>query len=100
MSSDEIAAILGPVDPMLIAEIAQTGATQEELAQAWTGINADEASINEGARCPRAASPSSSRCLNLRTTTGRADENSARRAPPKFGPTRDLSLRFSSKAMQ
>lgn len=52
MSPDEIAAILGPVDPMLIAEIAQTGATQEELAQAWNWVNADEALINEGRPLP------------------------------------------------
>lgn len=52
MSPDEIAAILGPVDPVLIAEIAKTGATQEELAQAWIWINADEALINEGRPLP------------------------------------------------
>jgi len=52
MSPDEIAAILGPVDPVLIAEIAKTGATQEELAQAWIWINADEVLINEGRPLP------------------------------------------------
>lgn len=52
MSPDEIAAIHGPVDPVLIAEIAKTGATQEELAQAWIWINADEALINEGRPLP------------------------------------------------
>ncbi len=48
MRADEIAAILGPVDPMLIAEIGQTGATPEALAQAWAWVNADEALINDG----------------------------------------------------
>jgi hypothetical protein len=52
MSPDEIAAILGPVDPMLIAEIAQTGATQEELVEAWSWVNSDEALINAGRSLP------------------------------------------------
>lgn len=52
MSPDEIAAILGPVDPMLIAEIAQTGTTQEELAEAWAWFNADEALINAARPLP------------------------------------------------
>lgn len=52
MSPDEIAAILGPVDPMLIAEVAQMGTTPEELAEAWAWVNADEAHINEGRSPP------------------------------------------------
>lgn len=87
MSPDEIAAILGPVDPMLIAEIAQTGATQEELAQAWTWINADEALINEGRRCLPAASPNSSLCWS-RPTTMRTAESHPVLLQPEFAAHR------------
>jgi hypothetical protein len=52
MTAEEIAAILGPVDETLIAEINQTGATAEELAQAYAWLNADEALINEGRPLP------------------------------------------------
>lgn len=48
MKAGEITAILGPVDEDLIAEINRIGATPEELAEAWTWANADEAMINEG----------------------------------------------------
>lgn len=48
MKAEEITAILGPVDESLIAEIHQTGATGEELAEAWAWVNADEALLNEG----------------------------------------------------
>jgi hypothetical protein len=48
MTREEVTAILGPVDEILIAEINQTGATSEELAEAWAWLNADEALINEG----------------------------------------------------
>ncbi|CAL8980588.1 hypothetical protein RHODGE_RHODGE_01332 [Rhodoplanes serenus] len=47
MTKEEVTAILGPVDEILIAEINQTGATSEELAEAWAWLNADEALINE-----------------------------------------------------
>lgn len=52
MTTAEIAAILGPVDEALAAEIAQTGATPGELAAAWAWINNDEALINEGRQPP------------------------------------------------
>lgn len=48
MTFEEITAILGPVDETLVAEISQTGATPEELVEAWAWLNADEALINEG----------------------------------------------------
>ncbi|WP_370955228.1 hypothetical protein [Bosea sp. RCC_152_1] len=48
-SPDEIAAILGPVDPMLIAEM---GTALEELAETWAWINADDALINAGRPLP------------------------------------------------
>lgn len=46
MRSEEITAILGPVDEALIAAIVQTGASAEELAQAW--VCADDALIDQG----------------------------------------------------
>jgi hypothetical protein len=44
--------VLGPIDETLIAEIIATGATAEELAQAWAWINSDEALIGELRRLP------------------------------------------------
>ncbi len=52
MRQDEIAAILGPVDRALMADITSTGASREELAEAWAWVNADEALVNEGRRLP------------------------------------------------
>lgn len=52
MTAEDIVAILGPVDATLVAEIGQTGATREELAQAWAWVNADEALINENRPLP------------------------------------------------
>jgi hypothetical protein len=52
MTSDDVAAILGPVDETLVAEIIATGATQSELAEAFAWANNDEALIGEGRRLP------------------------------------------------
>jgi len=52
MLLEEIKAILGPVDETLIAQINQTGASAEELTQAWSWLSADEALINEGRSLP------------------------------------------------
>ncbi|WGF90760.1 hypothetical protein [Marinivivus vitaminiproducens] len=52
MRSEEITAILGPVDEALIAAIVQTGASAEELAQAWAWVCADDALIGEGRPLP------------------------------------------------
>jgi len=49
---EEITAILGPLDEELVAEINKTGASTEELAQAWAWLNADEALINDGRPLP------------------------------------------------
>lgn len=54
MNARDIVALLGPVDDSLIAEILMTGATREELAQAWAWRQADEALINEGRQHPSA----------------------------------------------
>lgn len=52
MRLSDITAILGPVDETLAVQINQTGATPEELAQAWAWFNADEALVNEGRPLP------------------------------------------------
>ncbi len=52
MTSQDVIAVLGPVDRALIAEIIATGAEAEELAEAWAWVNSDEALIGEGRRLP------------------------------------------------
>ena len=43
MQMEDVIAILGPTDEALIADIIRSGASAEELAQAWAWVNADEA---------------------------------------------------------
>lgn len=50
MTSDDVIAILGPVDNTLVADIIATGATQAELAEAFAWANNDEALMGEGRR--------------------------------------------------
>jgi hypothetical protein len=52
MTSDDIIAVLGPVDNALVAEVIATGATQAELAEAFAWANNDEALIGEGRPLP------------------------------------------------
>ena len=52
MNASDIVAVLGRVDESIIADILMTGATREELAQAWVWRQADEALINEGRQHP------------------------------------------------
>lgn len=52
MKMEDIVAILGPTDEALIADIIRSGASAEELAQAWAWVNADEALINDGRPLP------------------------------------------------
>lgn len=52
MTLQEVAAVLGPVDETLAAEIVATGATQAELAEAWAWANNDEALMGEGRHLP------------------------------------------------
>ena len=52
MTADDVTAILGPIDEVLMAEILSTGATRDELAQAWVWLQSDEALINEGRPLP------------------------------------------------
>lgn len=43
--------ILGPVDDELVAELMGTGASAEELREAWGWLHNDEALMGAGARC-------------------------------------------------
>ncbi|GLQ54161.1 hypothetical protein [Devosia nitrariae] len=52
MRLDEITSILGPTDEVLAAQISRTGATEEDLAEAWAWFSADEALVNEGRAMP------------------------------------------------
>jgi len=52
MTRQEIVSVLGPADEALVAEIMATGATLQELREAWAWLNNDEALINEGRPLP------------------------------------------------
>jgi hypothetical protein len=52
ITSDDVIAILGPVDETLVAEVIATGATRAELAEAFAWASNDEALIGEGRRLP------------------------------------------------
>jgi hypothetical protein len=52
LTRTEAVSVLGPSDGNLIAEVVATGATLEELAQAWAWVNNDEALINDGRPLP------------------------------------------------
>ncbi|PRD41605.1 hypothetical protein C5748_21065 [Phyllobacterium phragmitis] len=48
ITREEVISVLGPVDDTLVADIVTTGATLDELMQAWGWINNDEALVKEG----------------------------------------------------
>jgi hypothetical protein len=52
ITRDEIRRVLGPVDDTLAADIVNTGADEQELAEAWAWTNSDEALINDGRPLP------------------------------------------------
>ncbi|MBU1314092.1 MAG: hypothetical protein KJ947_23140 [Alphaproteobacteria bacterium] len=52
ITRDEIRRVLGPVDDTLAADIVNTGASEQELAEAWAWVNSDEALINDGRPLP------------------------------------------------
>jgi hypothetical protein len=52
MTREEIVSVLGPTDETLIADILSTGASFEELREAWAWLNGDEALIGEGRPLP------------------------------------------------
>jgi hypothetical protein len=48
MTREDVRAVLGPVDDGLVVEILGTGASREELAEAYAWITDDEAPMNAG----------------------------------------------------
>jgi hypothetical protein len=52
MTREEIVSVLGPTDETLVAGILSTGASFEELRQAWIWLNEDEALMGEGRPLP------------------------------------------------
>ncbi|HEX2147115.1 MAG TPA: hypothetical protein VHG11_05615 [Pseudorhizobium sp.] len=54
ITRDEIRKVLGPVEDTFAAELAATGATAQELAEAWAWVNSDEALMNDGRPLPGA----------------------------------------------
>ncbi|MER9298576.1 hypothetical protein NKI38_19060 [Mesorhizobium sp. M0621] len=52
MTREDILAVLGPTDETLLAEILATGASAEELREAWAWLNGDEALMSEGRPLP------------------------------------------------
>jgi len=52
MTREEILSILGPVDDDLVAELMGTGATVDELGEAWGWLNNDEAFMGAGRPLP------------------------------------------------
>lgn len=52
MTLDEIVSILGPVDNDLAAELLATGASADELREAWNWLHNDEALMGEGRPLP------------------------------------------------
>lgn len=52
MTRDEIISVVGPADEGLVAEIAASEATIEELREAWAWLHGDEALMGEGRPLP------------------------------------------------
>jgi len=52
LTAEDVAAILGPVEETLAADIIRTGASREELVQAWAWVGSDEAMIGDGQPLP------------------------------------------------
>ncbi|MDX8538483.1 hypothetical protein RFM23_12725 [Mesorhizobium abyssinicae] len=52
MTREDVVSVLGPMDETLIADILSTGASFEELSEAWAWLNGDEALMGEGRPLP------------------------------------------------
>lgn len=52
MTREEVVSVLGPMDNATIAEIIASGASLEELREAWAWAFGDEALINQGRPLP------------------------------------------------
>ena len=48
LTHEDVRVVLGPVDDSLVAEIVATGASPEELAEAYAWVTNDEALMNMG----------------------------------------------------
>jgi hypothetical protein len=48
LTHEDVRVVLGPVDESLVAEIVATGASREELAEAYAWVTNDEALMNIG----------------------------------------------------
>jgi hypothetical protein len=52
LTREQVRSVLGPVDDMTVAEIVASGATLEELREAWAWACGDEALMGEGRALP------------------------------------------------
>lgn len=52
MTRNDVVSVLGPTDEALVAEIVATGASVDELREAWAWLNSDEALMGEGRPMP------------------------------------------------
>ena len=52
LTQEAVRKVIGPVDESLVADLVATGATQEELAEAYAWSVSDEALLNEGRALP------------------------------------------------
>jgi hypothetical protein len=52
LTRERVAAVLGPVDDVLVAQIIGTGASEDELIEAYAWIAAEDALMNEGRALP------------------------------------------------
>jgi len=52
MTRQEVISVLGPVGDVTITEIVATGASLDELREAWAWVYGDEALINQGRPLP------------------------------------------------
>ncbi|WP_432349884.1 hypothetical protein WMC41_30540 (plasmid) [Shinella yambaruensis] len=52
MTQEEILSILGPVDDDFVAELMATGASAEELREAWSWLHSDDALMGQGRALP------------------------------------------------
>jgi len=52
LTREQVTAVLGRVDDVLIAQIIATGASKEELTEAYAWVAAEDALMNEGRAFP------------------------------------------------
>ncbi|UCI21782.1 hypothetical protein FJ970_12855 [Mesorhizobium sp. B2-1-8] len=52
LTKDDVTSVLGPIEEATVAEIIATGASADELREAWAWLNGDEALMSEGRPLP------------------------------------------------